>query len=109
VKRVSLPARLRAELWERSAGVCEACGYWMHREEMQAHHRKLRSQGGLDDLTNLLAVHPSCHTGPHGIHMNPARSYDLGHLVRSYHDPADVAVEPLPAMCPLAVATRKGS
>lgn len=88
----------RALLWERCQGHCEACGYALARDEMQAHHRKLRAHGGRDDLDNLLAVHSACHTGPRGIHMNPTRSYRLGHLVTSGAVPADVPVEIHPAM-----------
>lgn len=98
MKRRPMPTETRKAVWERCAETCEACGYWLRRAEMQIHHRKLRSQGGTDDLSNLLAVHGACHTGPRGIHMNPERSYDLGHLVHSYAEPADVPVELFPHM-----------
>ncbi len=88
----TLPAATRRAVWERCAETCEGCGYWLPREQLHIHHRKLKSQGGTDDPTNLLALHRDCHTGPRGVHMNPERSYELGHLVRSFEEPADVLV-----------------
>lgn len=69
---------------ERSGGRCEAgmsercSGRGTH-----VHHRKLRSQGGSNDLANLLDVCAWCHST---IHHNPARSYDLGLLLRGSDD-----------------------
>lgn len=71
---------------ERSGGVCEACG--MDRGE-HVHHRKLRSQGGDNQQTNLIYVSAACHDR---IHMNPKDSYELGLLVHSYDDPALIPV-----------------
>jgi hypothetical protein len=74
----------------RSRGRCEAgasancTGQGEH-----VHHRKLRSQGGTNDLANLLDVCRRCHAT---IHANPAASYATGLLVRSYDDPAQVPV-----------------
>ena len=90
-----LPAGIRKAVWERCAETCEACGYWLPREELNIHHRKLKSQGGTDELTNLIAVHFRCHSS---IHLSPERSYELGHLVRSYEEPADVPVVLFPLM-----------
>lgn len=45
------------------------------------HHRKLRSQGGTNDLVNLLDVCTACHGT---IHANPADSYENGLLIRSW-------------------------
>lgn len=92
---VGVKASIRRDLWERCAHTCEACGLWLERSDMHAHHRKLRSQGGLDELANLLAVHHACHRS---LHLYPERSYELGHLVRSYHDPGDVPVVLYPPM-----------
>lgn len=43
------------------------------------HHRRLRSQGGGDEPSNLLAVCPPCHRY---IHDHPAESYERGWLLR---------------------------
>lgn len=65
---------------ERSRGRCEAAaspncsGQGGH-----VHHRRLRSQGGTNELDNLLDVCVWCHSFIHG---NPALSYERGWLVR---------------------------
>jgi 5-methylcytosine-specific restriction endonuclease McrA len=83
----AIPKRVRAAVLERSQGVCEACG-GPGADHM--HHRRLRSQGGRHEPANLLHIHGvPCHLD---IHLNPDRSYALGHLVRSWADPADVPV-----------------
>lgn len=65
---------------ERSDGRCEARvdGVCTGRVD-HVHHRRLRRQGGTNELTNLLAVCHACHTW---IHANTGRSYELGLLVR---------------------------
>jgi hypothetical protein len=74
-------------LAQRSEGICEAnidgCGQFA----TQAHHRKMRSQGGNNELTNLMHVCHGCHSK---IHQFPERSYGMGFLVRSHEDPATV-------------------
>lgn len=75
---------------ERSGGRCESgmapgcTGRGTH-----GHHRKLRKQGGQNDLATLLHVCMPCHMV---IHHRPADSYELGHLVHSWDEPADVPV-----------------
>lgn len=59
------------------------------------HHRKLRSQGGTDEPVNLLDVTLNLHDW---IHRNPAISYARGWLVKSWQDPAEVAVSPHPEL-----------
>ena len=53
------------------------------------HHRKLRSQGGDDSPVNVIGVPDSLHQW---IHENPAKAHDLGLIVHSYQDPAEVMV-----------------
>lgn len=43
------------------------------------HHRRMRSQGGGNEPSNLLAVCPSCHDY---IHAHPSESYERGWLLR---------------------------
>ena len=61
------------------------------------HHRKLRSQGGTDDPSNVIeAVCGSGTTGCHGwIHDHPATSYANGWLVKSWDDPEFVPIIPV--------------
>ena len=53
------------------------------------HHRKMRSQGGTDEEANIEQVCLACHDY---IHAHPAKSYNLGQLVKSWQEPEDVAV-----------------
>ena len=56
---------------------------------VHSHHRKMRSQGGTDEEANILHVCMPCHSV---IHSGPEKSYNLGHLVKSWQQPEDVAV-----------------
>jgi len=80
---------LRELLYARAAGRCEACGVRLEHSGMDPHHRKLRSQGGLDTPDNLLAV---CRRSHAAIHANPAMAYAQGRLLRSWQDPAATPV-----------------
>lgn len=73
----SLPVNVKMLVRARSGGWCEAqCG----RRSEHIHHRRRRSQGGDDNLVNLLDLCLQCHGW---IHANPAKSYELGYLLRS--------------------------
>lgn len=74
----------RKALYERCKGSCEFCGGVLP-ESWAAHHRKLRSQGGKDDLENVVALHHECHNlGTNSVHLNPKQSYEDGFMVRSW-------------------------
>lgn len=78
----------RERIFTRAGGYCERCGGGMVFETFAAHHRLLRSQGGTDSLSNLMAVHHSCHNGDtKAIHAQPHTAYNEGWLVRGGHDP----------------------
>ena len=64
-------------LLERAGYRCEICRY--NRIEHR-HHRLRRSQGGTNDLTNLLALCGVCHGY---VHANPTESYRQGWLLSS--------------------------
>ena len=53
------------------------------------HHRKRRSQGGDDTPTNVIAIPDELHAW---IHENPEKAYQLGLLVRSTDDPAEIEI-----------------
>jgi 5-methylcytosine-specific restriction endonuclease McrA len=64
-------------LLARSGGMCEICGTYAAAER---HHRLRRSQGGGNELDNLLHLCPPCH----GIvHAYPVLSYEHGWLLRN--------------------------
>lgn len=92
--RVVAPApdwsALRQALWSRCGGFCEACGGRMPELGLwDAHHRRLRSQGGTDTPPNLVAVHHVCHVlGGRSIHERPAWARLRGLIVPSWRDVA---------------------
>lgn len=73
---------------ERSNGYCESCGLPCGQPAL--HHRKLKSQGGKDEVCNLIAVHHKCHNlGTDSIHLNPAKSVEMGWIVPSWAQPSE--------------------
>ena len=83
-------AQLRVTVHARAGGRCERCGTPVGVHDMEAHHRKLRSQGGRDELVNLVALCSDCHHTQ--VHAHPERARGEGWIVRSGSDPAAVAV-----------------
>lgn len=74
-------SRSREACETRAGGRCEArCTSECAGRGSQAHHRLMRSQGGADDVSNLLWVCLPCHGY---IHAHPAESYNAGWLLRS--------------------------
>lgn len=85
-------AAARLALYERARGRCEFCGDHLG-NVAEVHHRQMRSQGGDDAPENLAIICPPCHRHAH---RHPARAYEVGWLVPSWADPADV----LPLLIP---------
>jgi len=80
---------LREVVKSRSSGYCEKCGKPLG-ESWALHHRKLRSRGGEDSLTNFVALHHECHNlGNGSVHSNPKLAEQLGLMVPSWQDPKD--------------------
>lgn len=80
--------RSREALSDRQGGYCWWCGGPLGLG-FAVHHRKLRSQGGNDEVTNLVALHHPCHNlGSHAVHLNVARAVERGFIVPSWGDPA---------------------
>lgn len=77
-KRSSTWHRSRQWCFDRAHDHCEAAASpdCTHRAE-HAHHMLMRSQGGADDPSNLLAVCAPCHEH---IHAHPEDSYERGFL-----------------------------
>jgi HNH endonuclease len=74
--------RTRQEVHERSGGFCEAGKIGVCKVNAEhVHHKMLRSQGGTDDLDNLLDVCNRCHTWIHG---HPAKAVALGWLSKPW-------------------------
>ncbi len=82
---------------ERDRGRCVGCGdelYGRRGVHFSVHHRKLRSQGGKHDASNLVALCGHGTSGCHGsAHAEVAASRLSGLLVQSTEDPSRVVVE----------------
>lgn len=83
---------LRTRLWLRCNGYCERCGEALG-NSWAMHHRKLKSRGGKDEITNVLALSHACHNlSTDSVHLSPAAATFKGHLVASWDDPSKIAV-----------------
>jgi hypothetical protein len=87
-----IPQKIRDALERRSRGRCEAQFPGCTGVATDAHHRKLRAQGGLNDLETLVHLCQWCHTGV--IHRNTGWAYEHGWLVRRHDDPAFIPILP---------------
>lgn len=79
------PAGLRDKVLELAGHCCDMCGQALSAKSWECHHRRLRSQGGLDEVDNLLALHHSCHGQAHG---NRAWARARGYIVHRGDEPA---------------------
>ena len=79
-------AQARAEVYERSGGLCEAAveGRCPH-QGSEAHHKRRRSQGGADTADNLVWL---CELHHRWVHANPTAAIDVGLLVPTTFSPA---------------------
>lgn len=80
IRRRATDSDVKQALLERSLGRCEVAwdGLRCTRAGDHAHHRLRRSQGGTDDVDNLLWVCAPCHAQ---IHSWPLASYARGYLL----------------------------
>jgi hypothetical protein len=88
--RNAVYARSRKEVADRCGGRCEArvegvCTGWHE----HTHHRRLRSQGGSDDPSNLVACCNRCHDWAH---RNPVHAEALGLIEFTTYEPESSAV-----------------
>lgn len=80
-------AAARAAVHERGLGRCDRCGGRLGSvdDRWEAHHRKLRAQGGTWALSNVAALCAPCHLD---VHDQPAKAVTDGWIVPSHADPA---------------------
>ena len=79
-------------MFDRCAGLCEKCSIPLA-ESWALHHRKLKSRGGLNEVTNLLALHHNCHNlGTDSVHLKPEEATRQGFIVASWDDPRLIPV-----------------
>lgn len=89
---MSISVKTRAQLHERAHGCCERCGLY---GANNAHHRRNRSQGGTDTLSNLALLCGSGTTLCHGwITEHPDLAEAEGWTIRrgDPRSPAEVPV-----------------
>ena len=83
---------LRALTYSRCKGYCEFCGKQLG-DSWALHHRKLRSRGGKDEISNFVALHHECHNlGTNSVHLNPKKATESGHIVPSWQEPQECPV-----------------
>lgn len=83
---------LREQVLKRCKGYCEKCGRRLP-ENFALHHRKLRSAGGKDEISNFLALHHECHNlGTDSVHLNPKTAMENGWIVSRYKEPSECRV-----------------
>jgi hypothetical protein len=79
--------KMREIVFARCKGYCEKCGKPLP-EGWALHHRKLKSRGGKDEVSNFVALHHECHNlGTDSVHSNPCWADQLGLMVGSWQDP----------------------
>lgn len=73
---------------------CVRCGKDVMSRPYSVHHRKLRSQGGTDDLANLITLCGHGTTGCHYLVHSQRKSHGEpgGYVVPSWADPTEVGV-----------------
>ena len=72
---------------DRAGYYCEICGLPAE-ERMALHHRKLKSRGGKDSVSNLIRIHHSCHNlKTDSVHLNPAKAEAKGYMCPSWASP----------------------
>jgi hypothetical protein len=85
---------LREQLFERSRGYCEKCGWPIGPDSNWAmHHRVLQSR--VDDIRNIVALHHECHNlGTTSVHLRPEQAMKEGFIVRQPRNtsPYDVII-----------------
>lgn len=80
----------RTVLYIRAGGRCEHCGADLNTTGLEAHHRKLRSQGGGHGVENLAALCPTCHHDR--IHAHPTYAVERGFIVPMRANPCTRAL-----------------
>lgn len=77
----------RPEVLERDDHECRTCGTeggLKGDANLQIHHRVPRSEGGSDDLSNLLTLCESCHSKLHGADTQNEKAVTLKQVMDAY-------------------------
>jgi len=80
----------KALVRSRDGHQCQRCGASIANIPSSIHHRKLRSQGGLDDADNMIRMCGTGTTGCHGwAHHNRTPANEDGWIVYRIDNPAE--------------------
>lgn len=60
-KRPTIPFKKKSEVFSRDKFRCQKCSYQGKSGELEAHHRKMRMNGGGDEEINLITLCSICH------------------------------------------------
>ncbi len=92
MSKSDFPASVRRTIAERDLNRCAFCGSPLD-VGANAHHRKLRSRGGMGDVANGILLCGSGTTGCHGwVHREVEASTAMGYIVSRWGNPAEVPV-----------------
>lgn len=82
-------SQLREIVYARCKGYCEKCGTSL-KPSWALHHRKLKSRGGKDEVSNFVALHHECHNlGTFSVHLNPEKAEQKGLMLGSWQNPTE--------------------
>lgn len=76
----TIPLQTREALVGQSGNRCDKCRRPGWDVRLEAHHKRLRSQGGTDEIGNLALLCSTCHRD---VHANPAEAARSGWIVRA--------------------------
>lgn len=82
--------QFRKDVYARAEGVCDMCATWINWDDYECHHRRLRGQGGRNEMANLVALHKfPCHARAHD---NRAWAKEKGFIVHRPDKPTETPV-----------------
>lgn len=86
--------KTRQRVLERDEHSCVRCGMSIEGSQYSIHHRKLRSHGVDNSLSNLVTLCGSGTTGCHGwVHSHPGEAHTAGFIVSATETPANIMIE----------------
>jgi RNA-directed DNA polymerase len=73
LKQVLVVEKLR-KIWSSQKGRCLICNSPMTKEtQWDTHHIVKRSEGGADNISNLVMLHPNCHRQVHSLKLKVSK------------------------------------
>jgi len=60
-KRQTITRKRRLDVFNRDKFICQKCGFKGRSDDLEAHHKKMKIDGGKDDDSNLITLCTICH------------------------------------------------